>query len=243
MYNAVRKRNLYVPGEKFKLSRSKLDLFLNCPRCFYMDRRLGINIPPSYPLSLNVAVDGLLKKEFDQYRALGQRHPLCELHDIDAIPFAHEMIDAWRNSLSQGITFDVNNITITGGVDDVWVTPDGVLHIVDYKATAKKEEVTLDADWQIGYKRQMEIYQWLFRKNGFEVSNTGYFVYCNGNVANEVFGDRLEFNTKVIPYIGDDSWVENVVNEAILCLNSDVLPQSGEDCNYCQYIEAVKGVA
>ena len=29
-------------------------------------------------------------------------------------------------------------------------------------------------------KRQMEIYQWLLRKNGFKVSDTGYFVYANG---------------------------------------------------------------
>ena len=38
--------------------------------------------------------------------------------------------------------------------------------VVDYKATAKQRDVTLDADWQIAYKRQMEIYQWLLRANG-----------------------------------------------------------------------------
>jgi hypothetical protein len=67
---------------------------------------------------------------------------------------------------------------ITGGVDDMWINHQGEYIVVDYKATSKKTEVTLDADWQIGYKRQMEIYQWLFGKNGYKVSNTGYFVYC-----------------------------------------------------------------
>jgi hypothetical protein len=70
---------------------------------------------------------------------------------------------------------------ITGGVDDMWVSPEGESIVVDYKATAKYTQVTLDADWQIGYRRQMEIYQWLFRKNGYKVSDTSYFVYCNGN--------------------------------------------------------------
>ena len=54
------------------------------------------------------------------------------------------------------------------------------LHIVDYKATSKDDEVNLDAEWQDGYKRQMEIYRWLFINNGFKVSDTGYFVYANG---------------------------------------------------------------
>jgi len=65
-YNSQRIRNLYAPqsGELFKISRTKIDLFLNCPKCFYLDRRLGINQPPSFPFSLNAAVDLLLKKEF-----------------------------------------------------------------------------------------------------------------------------------------------------------------------------------
>jgi hypothetical protein len=127
-------------------------------------------------------VDKLLKKEFDIHRAKGTKHPLCEEYGIDAIPLSHEKIDEWRDSLRGGITFkiDGSNVVVTGGVDDMWITHQGE-YIVDYKATAKDGEVTLDADWKIGYKRQMEIYQWLFRKNGFKVSNTGYFVYCNGS--------------------------------------------------------------
>lgn len=80
------------------------------------------------------------------------------------------------------------NIVVTGGIDDIWVdmtTAD--LVVVDFKATSKKEEVSLDAQWQDGYKRQMEIYQWLFRKNDFKVSDTGHFVYCNGNTDVETF--------------------------------------------------------
>lgn len=160
---------------------------------------------------------------------------------FDAVPLSHEKIDEWRDSLRAGITFKIDgeNVVITGGVDDVWVKPDGEFIIVDYKATSKEEEVTLDADWQIGYKRQMEIYQWLFRKNGFRVSSTGYFVYCNGDTDKEAFDGRLEFNIKIIPYTGDDSWVEKTVQAAIDCLKNDNLPKSGTDCDFCKYREAV----
>ncbi|KKS75104.1 MAG: hypothetical protein UV46_C0025G0005 [Candidatus Gottesmanbacteria bacterium GW2011_GWC2_42_8] len=245
-YTPKRLRNLYDPNsiESFRLSRSRIDNFINCPRCFYLDRRLGIAQPPGYPFSLNSAVDKLLKKEFDIHRAKGTKHPLMENYGIDAKPLAHEKIDEWRDSMRRGIRIQIagTNVIVTGGVDDVWVNPEGEFIIVDYKATSKEEEVTIDADWQIGYKRQMEIYQWLFRKNGFQVSDTGYFVYCNGNADREAFDARLEFDIKLIPYIGNDNWVEETIKKAIECLKSDTIPAPGADCDYCRYRKAVREI-
>jgi len=187
-------------------------------------------------------VDKLLKKEFDIHRANSTPHPLMKAYKIDAVPLAHEKIEEWRDSLRAGITFQMEgtNVVVTGGVDDVWVKPNGEYIIVDYKSTSKDAEVTLDADWQIGYKRQMEIYQWLFRKNGYPVSTTGYFVYCNGDTDKEAFDGKLEFNIKIIPYVGDDSWVEKTIHDAIECLKGDTLPPSGPDCDFCKYRNAVK---
>ena len=245
-YNARRKGNLYDKNQStpFRLSRSKIDLFLNCPRCFYMDRKLGVAQPPGFPFSLNSAVDKLLKKEFDILREKGQAHPLMKKFGIEAIPYKHENLNEWRDALRGGITYFYKdtNLTITGGVDDVWINKDGELLIVDYKATSKEDEVSLDAEWQIGYKRQMEIYQWLFRKNGFKVSDTGYFVYCNGKANLESFDARLEFDIKIIPYEGDDSWVEKTIEEAYFCLSSNSIPESGEDCDYCAYRKAAREI-
>lgn len=242
-YNPNRTRNKYDQNssDSFRLSRSKIDLFLNCPRCFYLDRKLGVAQPPGYPFSLNSAVDKLLKKEFDVHRAEGTPHPLMQTYGIDAIPLAHEKMDEWRDSLRRGITFQIDhsNVVVTGGVDDVWINPQGEFIIVDYKATSKDSEVTLDADWQIGYKRQMEIYQWLFRKNGYKVAKTGYFVYCNGNTDKEAFDGKLEFDIKIIGYDGDDSWVEKTILSAIECLKGEKMPASGDDCDYCKYRQAV----
>jgi CRISPR/Cas system-associated exonuclease Cas4 (RecB family) len=246
-YNPNRKSNLFDKNSKvsFRLSRSKIDLYLNCPRCFYLDRRLGVAQPPGYPFSLNSAVDKLLKKEFDILREKGEAHPLMKQFDIDAIPLKHEKLNQWRDALSGGITYldKDTNLFITGGVDDVWINPKGEFIIVDYKATSKEEEVSLDADWQIGYKRQMEIYQWLFRKNGYKVSDTGFFVYCNGKTDIEKFDAKLEFDIKILPYKGDDSWVEKAIKGAYMCLKSDTLPESGLDCDYCKYRQAVKSIS
>lgn len=245
-HKAKRTRNLFDPKSKdpFRISRSKLDQFLNCPRCFYFDRRLGVGQPPGYPFNLNSAVDELLKKEFDIHRANETAHPLMKEYEIDAVPFQDDRMDEWRDSLRRGIQYlhPETNLLFTGGVDDVWVDPKGELIIVDYKATSKNGEVNLDADWQIGYKRQMEMYQWLFRKNGFKVSKTGYFVYCNGDKDKKAFDGKLEFNIKVIPYVGDDSWVEGALIDAKKCLMSSKIPKYSEECDYCGYIKAVKEV-
>lgn len=242
-YKGKRSGNMYDPKSKtpYKLSRSRIDVFLKCPRCFYIDRRLGVDRPPSFPFTLNSAVDRLLKKEFDIHRAKGSRHPLMKSYGIDAVPYQHEKMNEWRDALHRGITYlhKETNLLITGGIDDVWINPKKELHIVDYKATSKDGEVNLDADWQKSYKWQMEVYQWLFKKNGFKVSKTGYFVYCNGDADKEAFDGRLEFDVKVIPYEGDDSWVEGKIVEAYQCLLSSKLPKAGEKCDYCTYVKHV----
>lgn len=242
-YNPQRSKNVYSPDSKepFRLSRSKIDLFLECPRCFYLDRRLGTGRPPGFPFSLNSAVDALLKKEFDVHRAKGTKHPFMDAYGIDAVPFKHEKMDEWRDSLRRGVTclHEPTNFLVTGGVDDVWQNPEGELLVVDYKATSKDGEVGIDAEWQKSYKRQIEVYQWLLRKNGFRVSDTGYFVYVNGDTDKEAFDKRLEFDVKVIPYEGDDGWIEDVLMKAHAVLMGDKIPDASPDCDYCAYTKAV----
>jgi len=244
-YKSQRTRNLYKQNDTkpFRLSRSKIDLFLECPRCFYLDRKLGIGRPPGFPFSLNGAVDALLKKEFDMHRAHKTVHPLVKEFGLELVPFQHEFIGVWRDSLRRGITYLVpdTNILVTGGVDDVWVDPKTEeLVIVDYKATSKNGEVSIDAEWQDGYKRQMEIYQWLFRQNGFKVSRTGYFVYCNGKADLDAFNAKLEFDIKLLPYTGDDSWVESTIWGAYKVLCSGKTPEIASGCDYCAYYKERK---
>lgn len=244
-YRPQRTRNLFDPNSKaqFRISRSKLDLFLNCSRCFYIDRRLGVGQPPGFPFNLNSAVDALLKKEFDYYRERQEPHPLCVDNGIEAIPFKHEKMDEWRDSLRRGVTCEIDGttLTLTGGVDDVWINPSTQeIIVVDYKATSKNGDVSLDADWQIGYKRQAEVYQYLFRKNGFKVSDTAYFVYCNGRTDLERFDKRLEFEISILPYVGNADWVEEKVKEAFRCLMESKPPEASEDCDFCKYTTALK---
>ena len=230
-------------GAKWKLSRSKIDLFVECPLCFYIDNKLGVARPKGFPFNLNSAVDILLKKEFDIHRANATAHPLMKEYGVDAVPFQHHEIDTWRENF-EGIQYrhDKSGLLISGAVDDVWVNPKGELIIVDYKSTSKDEKVNLDAEWQDGYKRQMEVYQWLLRKKGFKVSDTGYFVYANGLRDRKAFDGKLEFEVTLIPYKGSDSWVEDTIMDAKKCLDSDSLPKHSLACEYCNYRKLARDV-
>ena len=229
----------YIPetDDYYKLSRSKVDYFLNCPRCFYLDRRLGVGQPPGFPFNLNSAVDNLLKNEFDYYRNIKEPHPYIKRLGLSAIPFQHENLDKWRNNFS-GVVYQHEKLKLHlfGAVDDIWINLDsGELIVVDYKSTSKNSEINLDADWQIGYKRQMEFYQYLLRNNGFKVSNTGYFVYCNGMKNKERFDEKLDFEISLLDYTGDDSWIEKTLSDLIDLLNQKIVPKYTENCDYCKY--------
>lgn len=246
-YKGKRTRNLYDPTgrDPFKLSRSKIDLYVECPRCFYLDRRLGVGRPPGFPFALNSAVDALLKKEFDLLRNNGEAHPLMKKYGVDAIPVWHEMLDVWRENF-KGVQFlhESTNLIITGAIDDLWQNPAGEYIVVDYKSTSKNEEITeLNKEWQDSYKRQMEVYQWLLRANGLKVSNTGYFVYCNGRTDLDSFDGKLEFDLTLIAYEGNDDWVENTIKDIHGCLNKDEIPSPGLDCDFCVYRAAVDEVS
>ncbi|RMD51168.1 hypothetical protein D6827_02725 [Candidatus Parcubacteria bacterium] len=241
-YNPHRGSDWNYGGRNWKLSRSKIDLFLECPRCFYLDNKLGTKRPPGFPFNLNSAVDALLKKEFDIHRANGEQHPLQEKYGINAIPIDHAKLNMWRDNFS-GVQclHEPTGLTVSGAIDDLWFDPDtGEYIVVDYKATAKEEQViALDKEWQDSYKRQMEVYQWLLRQNGLPVSNTGYFVYCTGKLDNKAFDGKLEFDIALIPYIGDDSWVEGVLEQIKETLESSTIPESSPQCDYCRYCRAV----
>jgi len=202
----------YQPGqdEPFKVSRSKIELFMQCPRCFWLDTRLKIKRPSGPPFNINKTIDELYKKEFDRHRAAGTPHPIMADNQIKAVPYQHEDLDKWRYNFT-GVTalYKPTNLHVFGAIDDVWVNDDGELIVVDYKATSKNKEVSIDSDWQISYKRQLEVYQWLLRQNGFKVSDTGY-------------------------------WVEPTLKQMKACMESDTMPPVGDHimggpCEFCTY--------
>ena len=268
----ARHRGIYKPerSEPYELSRGRLEGFLKCEACFWLDRVRGVKFPSIPGFLLNTNTDTLLKKDFDQFRGK-EPHPIMVNSGLSHLrPFDHEDIEKWESSLHFGSSpnhfntvHEQTNILFGGGLDDVWENIDtGELHIVDYKSTAQMSSTpapldesfiaapkdSKQIDYKAGYRRQMEMYQWILRRKGFSVSDTGYFLYVDGQHVNEFGMIDLEnpnqawmrFNTAVIPFVGDDSWVEEALVSAAQCLTKKCCPMHSEGCEHGMFIDQVR---
>ncbi len=243
-YKPTRSEAWNYGGKNWRLSRSKINLFLECQACFYIDNKLGIKRPSIPAFQINKAVDNQLKREFDLHRAENSQHPLQKEYGLDAKPAPHDQLQQWRENF-QGIEYfhQPTGLLVSGAIDDLWINTAGEYIIVDYKATAKSDPVTrLEGQWHEGYKKQMEIYQWLAQRNGLKVSKIGYFVYCTGKFDQQAFDKKIEFDVRLIPYQGNHSWVEPTLGLIKQCLESESIPRSFNRCEYCAWYYARQAI-
>lgn len=224
-----------------KLSRFAIELSIRCPRCFVLERRLGLKPPAMIPLTLAVATDALLKNEFDSIRNSTRIHPVWQREGLRVRAFDHPELETWRSNFKGIRIRHESGADIYGAVDDIWQNLESdELHVVDYKSTSKKDTPSLDSGFGDSYKRQMEIYQWLLRAAGHAVSDTGYFLYVNGKKEGGFYRSDsvdgfMSFETTLIPYQGSDNWVAAAVDRAIQLLQSDAIPTGSSTCDACRY--------
>ena len=236
---------IYKPKqtEDFKLSRGKFSDFLSCPRCFYMDRVLGLAEPGMPGWALNSATDELLKKEFDECREKQIPHRLFKSYGLEhVVPFKHEEMDAWRDSMRRGLIhrFENSNIILSGGVDDIWQdTNTKELIVVDYKSQASSEKVETESYlagvYHEGYKIQMDFYNYLLQGMGFKTSATSYFLVVNADKTVNGFHGNMKFSETLIPYKNDTSWIPQRIKDMIYVINQEIVPERHESCENCAY--------
>ncbi len=236
-------KNQYQIGQSdpYPISRSKLDDFVKCPRCFVLDRREWTKPPSGPSFTLNSAVDGLLKLEFDQHRADQTVHPVVAGLGFGFLPAQFEQIDDWRNN-RKGVQFlhEASNLKLSGAIDDLWFDPENkTLHVVDYKTTARNEPVAElgHEDYHDAYRRQIDFYQWLLLQNGIEVSTVGYWLYATARKSAEGFDGKLVFDFTLIEHQGQHDWIEPALLALRAGLDQEDLVDPSESCKMCKYTE------
>ena len=220
-------------NKPIKLSPSSLNLYLECPHCFWLEKRRGIKRPPPYPYALNMAVDVLLKEEFDRYRAENKPHPLILAHKIPAKLFSNQnLLNQWRSNFAGLRYFDSElDATLFGAVDDVLEFEDGKLAPMDYKSTGSAVATIYDR-----FQLQMDIYTYLLEKNGFLTPRKGYLAFYIVDKGNG-FGDRLPFRKELHEIDTNPSDVPEIFKEAVALLRREMPPPHSPDCKYGQWME------
>ena len=223
-----------------KISRSGLKLFLDCPRCFWLDLHHKVKRPPGYPFTLSIAVDYLVKKEFDTYREKGTLPPVLKNYGIkDAKLYNGMDLSEWRNNFKGISYFDEDlNAYLYGAVDDVLEFSDGSLGVIDYKSSGAKE-ITIYAD----YQKQMDVYNYILKQKGYETYPEAFFVFYKVIKEGETgFANALKFTEEVRPVKVNAEWVGPAFENAVELARSDIPPASGTSgknghCDHCHYVD------
>jgi hypothetical protein len=221
-----------------KISRSGLKLFLDCPRCFWLDLHHKIKRPPGYPFTLSIAVDYLVKLEFDGYRDKGELPPVLKKYGIkDAKLFNGDQLSEWRNNFKGVAYYDEDlNVIIYGAVDDILEYDDGSLAVIDYKSSGAKE-ITIYDD----YQKQMDVYNFILGRKGFQTYPEAYFIFYKVMKHGETaFNNTLKFTEEVRSVKVDTSWVQPTLEKAVEVARSDKVPDlspKNDHCDHCHFVD------
>jgi len=220
-----------------KISRSGLKLFLECPRCFWLDLHHKIKRPPGYPYTLSGAVDYLVKQEFDKYRAKGTLPPVFADAGLDAKLYSGPEMPEWRNNF-KGISYldEGLNAILYGAVDDVLEFSDKSLAVVDYKSSGSKE-ITIYDD----YQKQMDIYTHILNRKGFETQSDAYFVFYKVDKTGGGFKNVLPFSEELKTVKVNPGWVSDVFERAVETARQNIPPINPNHCDHCHYVEMASG--
>jgi len=222
--------------KSIQLSPNSLNLFLECPYCFWLEKKLGIKKPLAYPYEFNKKVDELLKEEFDLYRKQDLEPPLFKENNINAKLFKNQkLLNQWRSNLAGIRYFDeALGATLFGAVDDVLEFSKDRIAPLDYKSTGMTVAKIYDR-----FQLQMDVYTFLMEKNGYKTTGKGYLAFYVVDKSRG-FVDRLPFRKEIIEIETNPSDIYEIFKEAVITLKNQMPKKHSKDCQLGKWFDAVK---
>jgi len=216
----------------YKFSPSSLSLFKECPRCFWLRFRNGIKRPDTIFPSLPSGMDRILKEHFDRFMKKGELPP--ELSDLKGYKLFddEELLKIWRSNF-KGIQWtDKQGNLFRGAVDNILVKGKKLV-VLDYKTRG----YPLKEDTHKHYQDQMDIYNFLLRKNGYKTEEYTYLIFYHPH---EVFENgHVCFNTDLVKIKVSIKNAEKIFKKAVEVLEGDC-PKASEECGFCKWCEEAK---
>lgn len=222
-------------SKPLRISRANLQLMKECPLCFWLYKHKNIPRPQGYPYTLSLAVDYLLKEEFDHYRSQGKLHPsLVGFNGLEKAKLFdnYELLKKWRNNF-EGLSYYDKNLdaTLFGAVDDILEFPGGQLAVIDYKSSGAKEISVYD-----DYKTQMDVYTHILERLNYQTPRKAYFVFYQVDKTSG-FEGRLPFRCEIREVITNPSYVSELFAQAVELVRSSTPPPSHAECQYCHWAQ------
>ena len=217
----------------YKFSPSSLSLLKECPRCFWLHFNKEIKRPDSIFPSLPSGMDRILKAHFDSFRDKGILPPELEKLNGSVKLFENvELLKVWRNNLKGIQWIDENGNIFRGAIDNILKKGDKLI-VLDYKTRG----YPLKEDTADHYQDQLDIYNFLLRKNNYETEDYAYLLFYHPN--NVLENGDVVFNTDLIKMEISIKNVESIFVEALNVLRGE-LPEGNDDCGFCKWADLSK---
>ena len=176
------KRKLYIKENlsPFTISRSKIDLFFDCNRCFYLDQKYGIKRPHGTSLVINNFVVNHFKSILEKFRKDQKIYPESLQLKKKLIPSSNPLLEEWSHPF-KGISFidKKTNFKIKANLDDIWECQESSKNYpIIIKSTSRKKNINSETIWP-GYWKQLSLYSYLLSKNSVNVGSSGILIYLN----------------------------------------------------------------
>ena len=231
--DAVPKGQVIVKEKPIKVSPSGVSFLLECPRCLWLHFNEEVKRPRGIFPSLPDGMDNVFKKYFDEYRAKGGLPPEID-GKVDGRLFDDlKQLNSWRefNFGRGGIRTEIPelNMVVAGAIDDLLVSSDGKFIPFDFKTRGYPTK----EDTHEHYRHQIDLYAYLFERNGFKVANFGYLLFFWPQSYEH---GMANFNTQLVRMDVSPSRGYSVL-ERVHAIVRGEMPKRHETCEYCLYRE------
>ena len=220
----------------YKFSPSSLSLLKECPRCFWLKFNKNIKRPAGIFPSLPSGMDKVLKVHFDAFMEKGELPPeLCNEECKDLKLFDDkELLKVWRSNF-KGIQWkDKEENLYRGAIDNILVKGKKLI-VMDYKTRG----YPLKEDTHKHYQNQMDIYNFLLRKNDYETEDYAYLLFYHPDKVTKK-GDFV-FNIDIVKMKISIENAESIFKNALKTLKGEI-PKAKEDCEYCRWISLTENL-
>ncbi len=214
----------------YKFSPTSLTLLKECPRCFWLHFNKGMKRPSGPFPSLPGGMDRILKIHFDRFRDRGEFPP--ELREQECVTGCklfddREKLKIWQNNL-RGIQWTDGKGNIFRGAVDNLLMKGKKLIVLDYKTRG----YPLKEDTAGHYQDQLDIYNFLLRKNGYETEDYAYLLFYYPKSVNE--DGSVVFDTELVRMEVDIKNAEEIFRKAIETLEGPI-PTPSAGCGFCEW--------
>jgi len=225
----MEKENQNIKNQIVYLSPSKLNLFQECPLCFWLHVVKGIHRPEGVSSTLPRGMDNLIKKYFDKYRAIGKMPPEIEGKVEEKLFEDQKMLNNWRDWRNTKLKYEDKNLNVIlrGGLDECFVLNDAYIP-VDYKTRG----FALKEDSEKYYQNQLDCYTLLLEANGYKHLSFGYLIFYIPQEIKE--NGVVKFSIEPVKVKTNPKEAKRIFEEAVRILRGPV-PKSHSQCKFCSW--------